>query len=77
MPPNTCGVLLTFTMSVMVVNASEKMFSGYHFLDNQLEARFGPDNGYATYDTGDCIVLYCISRRETTTNRFTNLVILY
>ena len=52
MPPNTCGVLITFTMSVMVVNASEKLFSGYHFLDNQLESRFGPDNGYATYDTG-------------------------
>ena len=52
MPSHTCSVILTFTMSFMEVNGSENMFSGYHLLDNQLEARFGPDNGYATYDIG-------------------------
>ena len=47
-----CLVFAVSVMMVMVVDCSERMLSGYQFLDNQLEDRFGPDNGYATYDTG-------------------------
>ena len=50
--PTHCLVFAVCVMMVMVVDCSERMLSGYHFLDNQLEDRFGPDNGYATYDTG-------------------------
>ena len=47
-----CLVFAVSVMMMMVVDCSERILSGYQFLDNQLEDRFGPDNGYATYDTG-------------------------
>ena len=28
------------------------MLSGYHFRDNKIDMRFGPENGYATFNTG-------------------------
>ena len=34
---------------------SGQVLKGYHFLDNKVETRFGPDNGYATYNTGIAI----------------------
>ena len=32
-----------------------QVLKGYHFLDNQLDDRFGPENGYATFNTGNPI----------------------
>ena len=31
---------------------------GFQFEDNLLEARFGPENGYAIYDTGNYIDMF-------------------
>ena len=36
-------LLLVMTPSITVLS-----LTGFHFLDNKLEKRFGPDNGYAT-----------------------------
>ena len=35
--------------------SSEILLKGLHFLDNELESRFGPENGYATFNTGQPI----------------------
>ena len=75
MPPNTFSLLLTVALKLMVVDGSEKTFSGYHFMDNQLEDRFGPDNGYATYNTGvaipDQVILsYTVTDISTFINTF-------
>ena len=48
------GIVFIFTLSLatQLVSGLEEVLTGYHFMDNQLEKRFGPDNGYATFDTG-------------------------
>ena len=48
----TYGILFTLIIRLLIVKGSEELLSGFHFLDNELETRFGPDNGHATYNTG-------------------------
>jgi hypothetical protein len=52
--PQGSGVVFLFTLCLasQLVSGLEDVLTGYHFMDNQLEKRFGPDNGYATYNTG-------------------------
>ena len=52
--PQGAGIVFIFTLSLAprLVSGIEEVLTGYHFMDNMLEKRFGPDNGYATFDTG-------------------------
>ena len=52
--PQGAGIVFLFTLclATQLVSCLEDVLTGYHFMDNQLEKRFGPDNGYATFDTG-------------------------
>ena len=42
-------LLIWFMFSVPVTSETLK---GYYFKDNLLDMRFGPENGYADYETG-------------------------
>ena len=44
--------IFTLCLATQLVAGLEEVLTGYHFMDNQLEKRFGPDNGYATYNIG-------------------------
>ena len=48
------GIVFLFTLclATLIVSGLEEVLNGYHFMDNQLEKRFGPDNGYATVNKG-------------------------
>ena len=52
--PQGSGIVFIFTLclATQLVSGLEDVLTGYHFMDNQLEKRFGPDNGYATFNTG-------------------------
>ena len=61
----TSAIIGAFFLGIQFVLGVEKALTGYHFKDNESEKRFGPDNGYATFNTGkpipdqvsQCIVL--------------------
>jgi hypothetical protein len=48
------GIVFLFTLclATQLVSGLEDVLTGYHFMDNQLEKRFGPDNGCSTVNTG-------------------------
>ena len=43
---------LVLFVKLLAWEASGQTLKGYHFLDNQLDLRFGSENGYATFNTG-------------------------
>ena len=40
---------------VLILKGEGQVLKGFHYLDNQLDTRFGPENGYATFNTGQPI----------------------
>ena len=45
------GVLLLVLLLLVPRQCSAQNYSGFHFEDNRVEARFGPENGYLVYET--------------------------
>ena len=45
------GVLLLVLLLLVPRQCSGQNYSGFHFEDNHVEARFGPENGYLVYET--------------------------
>ena len=61
---NTSCMVFAFLLGIKLVAGVEEVLTGYHFVDNELEKRFGPDNGYASFNTENPIpdqVKYCSS----------------
>ena len=49
------GKLLLLTCLSLGSLGSEQVLKGFHFQDNLIDSRFGPENGYATFNTGNPI----------------------
>ena len=45
------GVLLLVFLLLVPRQCSAQNYSGFHFQDNGVEERFGPENGYLVYET--------------------------
>ena len=41
---------LAFLFSLMAQSSMGQTYNGFHFMDNLLPERFGPENGYADYE---------------------------
>ena len=52
-----CGILTVLLVISRPLGSqgSDQVLKGFHFQDNQMDVRFGPENGYLTYNTGQPI----------------------
>ena len=74
------GVLLLVFLLLVPRQCSAQNYSGFHFQDNGVEERFGPENGYLVYETNIPIpnmVTRCIQCRLFWTTSVLQLSVCY